>query len=153
MQSQINPILNRRPNLEARDNSTSGKLTVSGTDSENLHKTCLSVRSGSLNGHLRPKFLSKQLPTPMQHASGRSPRGGDRHGPNHTSSRALCMELSELKSSIPIGVMGRAAAIARARAAGKLFKSVFSSGIGWNSSLHYSSCAASDKPNGNTKQW
>ena len=56
--------------------------------------------------------------TPMPHVSGRSPCGGDRHGPNHTSAAALCVELSELTSSIPNGVMGRAAA--------KLFvKSIF----------------------------
>ena len=39
--------------------------------------------------------------TPMPHASGRSPGGGDRHGRNHTSSGALCVEISELTSSIP----------------------------------------------------
>ena len=58
---------------------------------------------------------------PMPHASGRSPRGGDRHGPNHTSSDALCAELLEFTSRILIGVTGRAAAIARPRPAEELF--------------------------------
>ena len=65
----------------------------------------LSVRSGSLKGQLRTFFW--ETATPMPHASGRSPHGGDRHGPNHTSSGALCVDLSELTSSIPIGVTGR----------------------------------------------
>ena len=64
------------------------------------------------------RFLSERLRPCSTHqveASGRNPRGGDRHGTNHTSSRALCVELSEqLTSSIPIGDgsqsgMGRAA--------------------------------------------
>ena len=98
--------------------------------------------------------ISFETASPMPHASGQSPGGGDRHGPNHTSSAALCEELSELTSSIPIGVMGRAAAIAPAKAAEKLYvKSIFM----WNwvnfiFVLSYSSCAASDKRRGNTKQ-
>ena len=56
------------------------------------------------NGHLRT--ISFETATPMLHASGRSPRGGDRPGPNHSSLSALCVELSELTSSVPIGVMG-----------------------------------------------
>ena len=67
--------------------------------------------------------------TPMPHASGRSLRGGDRHGPNHTSSGALCVELSEFTSSFPNGETGRAAAIARPRPPENLFvKSIFE----WN---------------------
>ena len=54
-----------------------------------------------------------KLATPMSHASDRSPRGGDRHGPNHASSGALCVELSGFSASILNGVTGRAAAIAR----------------------------------------
>ena len=57
--------------------------------------------------------------TPKPHASGRSPRGGDRQGPNHTSSDTLYVELSELTTSIPIGVTGRAV---RSRARGQLKK-------------------------------
>ena len=49
--------------------------------------------------------------TPMPHALGRSPRGGDRRRTNHTSTRALCVELSELTSSVTIWGMGRAAEI------------------------------------------
>ena len=71
-----------------------------------LSKTFLSVRSGSLNGHLRTIFFRNGYTT-MPHASSRSPRRGDRHGPDHTSSGALCVELSELTSSIPIRVTGR----------------------------------------------
>ena len=59
--------------------------------------------------------------TPMPHASGRTPRGGERHGSYHTSWGALCVEFSELTSNIPIGLMGRAAAIARPRPAETLF--------------------------------
>ena len=44
-----------------------------------------------------------------------------RHGPNHTAPDALCVELSELTSSVPNGVTGRAAAIARSGPAAKLF--------------------------------
>ena len=49
--------------------------------------------------------------TPKPHAPGRRPRAGDCHVTNHTFSRALCVKLSEVSSSIPIWVMGRAAAI------------------------------------------
>ena len=73
--------------------------------------------------------------TPLPHASGQSPRGGDRHGPNHISSDAFCVKLSELTSSILAGVTGRAAAIARPRPADCL-STLFSSGIGRNSSLY-----------------
>ena len=70
--------------------------------------------------------ISFETATPMPHASDRSPRGGDRHCPNHTASGALCMELSELTSNIPNRVTRRAAAIARPRQAEKLFvKSLF----------------------------
>ena len=49
-----------------------------------------------------------------------------------TSSRALCVELSELTFSIPVGEMGRAAAIARSRAAEKPFvKSMFKWFLHW----------------------
>ena len=69
----------------------------------------MTVRSGSLNGHLRTNLF--ETATPIRRTSGRSPRGGDHHGTNHTSSRARCVELSELTFSILIWVMGRAAAI------------------------------------------
>ena len=90
---------------------------------------CLSVRPIRVT-QWSPTYaqISFETATPMPRASGRNPRGGDCHGPNHISSAALCMELSELTSSIPIGLMGRAAAIARARAAEKLFKTIFK----WN---------------------
>ena len=62
----------------------------------------------------------------MPHASGCIHRGGDGHGPNNISSAALCVKLSEVTSSIPTEVMGRATAITRARAAENFFiKSVF----------------------------
>ena len=97
-------------------NSSSGTLVVSQTESENLYN-----RSESSTDK-----ISFETATPMPHASGRGPRGGDRHGPNHTSSAALSVKSSELTSSIPTGVMGRATAIARTRATEKLFvKSVF----------------------------
>ena len=82
---------------------------VSGTDSETLSVcsklVCVSDQGHSMVTHGQISF---QTATPMPHASGRSPRGGDRHGPNHTYSGALCVELSELTSSIQSG-MGRAA--------------------------------------------
>ena len=71
--------------------------------------------------------------TPMPHASGRSPRGGDRHVPNHPSSGALCVKLSGLTSSIPNGVTGRAAAISRTRSVKKCLSTLSSSGIRWMS--------------------
>ena len=88
-----------------RFNSTSGTFVVSGNDTEILSAYTqnlsvyinLSVRSGSLNGH--PRTIVFETATPMPHASGRSPRGDDRHGTNHTSSRALCVELSEIISA------------------------------------------------------
>ena len=48
--------------------------------------------------------VSFETATLMPHAAGRSPRGGDHHGLNHTSPGALCVELSELTPSIPIEV-------------------------------------------------
>ena len=106
---------------------------------------CLSVRSGSLYGCLRTN--SFETATPMPHAAGRSARGGDRHDPNHTSWGALYVGLSELTSSIPIGVTDRAAAIAFPRPAEKLFvKSMWK--IGGNCFLY---CAASGKRHGNSK--
>ena len=82
--------------------SRSGTLVVSGTYPEKA-SVCLSDEGHSVvtYGH----FLSGTA-TPMPHASGRSSRGGDRHGPNNTSSGTLCAELSELTASIPIGVTG-----------------------------------------------
>ena len=41
----------------------------------------LSARSGSLSGHPQ---ISSETATPMPRASGRSPRGGDRHGTTRT---------------------------------------------------------------------
>ena len=61
--------------------SSSGTLVVSGTDSE----TCLTVRPGSLNGHLRTIFFRNG-----DAHTARITRGGERHGPSHTSWRALC---------------------------------------------------------------
>ena len=83
------------------------QLLVFGTDSENV-SDCLSDQGHSVVTYGQISFETATL---MPRKSGRSPRGGDRHGTNHTSSRSLCVELSELTSSIPIWVMGRAAAI------------------------------------------
>ena len=94
-------------------------------DSDNLsvclHKTCLTDHNHSMVTH---GLISFETATPTLRASGRSPRGGE-HGTNHTSSRTLCVELSELTFSIPIGEMGRAAAIARSRAAEKTLRQVY----------------------------
>ena len=77
---------------------------ISGTDTELLSVgtkvVSLSDQGHSMVTHGQFSFVTA---TPMPHASGRSPRGGDRHGPNHTSSRALCVELSELTSRTSIG--------------------------------------------------
>ena len=70
--------------------------------------------------------ISFETATPMPHVKGRSPRGGDRHGPNYTSSRALYVELSELTSSIPIGVTGRELARGQRK---HYLSTLFSSGI------------------------
>ena len=67
---------------------------------------CLSVGPMKITPWSPSDKSSFETATPMPHASGQSPRGGDRHGPNHISSGALCVELSELTSSIPIGVTG-----------------------------------------------
>ena len=57
-------------------------------------------------GHPRVTYghISFEMATPMPHASGRSPRGGDLHGRNNESSGALRVELSELTSSTPLGL-------------------------------------------------
>ena len=68
-----------------------------------IQKTCLSDEGHSMVTYGRIYF---ETATPMPHASGRSPRGGDRHGPNHTSPGAQCVWSSEMTSSIPNGVMG-----------------------------------------------
>ena len=119
---------------------TCGTLVVSQTVSEKVYvclSICLSVglsvcpRVCLHQGHSMVAYgqTSLDTATPMPHESGRSPRGGDRHGPNHTLSSALCVELSELTSSIPNGVTGRAAVIARPRPAANLF---ISSIFKWN---------------------
>ena len=96
---------------------------------ERINKVCLSRITMVTSG--RKSF---ETATSMPHASVQSRRGGDRRGPNHTSSGPLCVELSELTSSIPTGSpdkMGRAAAIALPRPAEEIFsQSLFSSGIG-----------------------
>ena len=75
---------------------------VSGTDSENgsvnPKHVCLSDEGHSMVTHGQIYF---ETATPMPHASGRSPRGGDRHGTTHASSGTLCVELSESTSSVP----------------------------------------------------
>ena len=90
---------------------------------ERIQKKCLSARMRVTlcmvtYGQI---YFKTATSTPMPHASGRSPREGNRHGPNHASSGALCVELSELASSIQNGVTGRAAAINRSpEASGKI---------------------------------
>ena len=73
-------------------------------------------------------LISLETATPMQHASGRNPRGGDRHGTNHNSSRALCVELSELTSSTPNKVTGRELVRGQRK---KCLSTLLSNGIGW----------------------
>ena len=75
---------------------------------ERIQKSCLSDQGHSMVTHGQIYFKTA---THKPHAPGRRPRGGDRHGTNHASSRVLCVELSEVIFSIPIWVMGRAAAI------------------------------------------
>ena len=80
--------------LEAHStNSASG--TTCGL-SNGFRKSVLSVCPHE--GHSMATYgqSSFETATPVPHASDRSPRGGDPHGPNHTSSGALCVELSEL---------------------------------------------------------
>ena len=68
---------------------------VSALDSENLSVCPIRITEWAPTD----KFLVKRR-RPMPRASGQSPRGGDHHGTDHTSSRALCVELSELTFSI-----------------------------------------------------
>ena len=87
------------------------------TNSEKV--SCLSVCPHEGHSTVTCGHFFFQTATPMPHASGRSLFGGDRYGPNHTSSGALGVGLSDLISCIPIGVTGRAAATARPRPAEK----------------------------------
>ena len=52
--------------------------------------------------------ISFETATPMPHASGRSSRGGDPHGPIHTSSGALCVvRIIFLAHGAPLGLLSR----------------------------------------------
>ena len=151
----------RKPNIQPNTKAHEIPKTFPGNSTSGNHlwslvwiqKTCLSAQILSAqNLSACPIRITRWAPTdqflgkrrrPMPQASGRSPRGGDRHGTNYTSSRALCVQISELTFSIPIREMGRAAAIAPSRATEKLFvKSIFK----WNwvkfIFLLNSSCAA-----------
>ena len=106
-----------------RLNSTSGTLAVSQTDSEKV-SVCLSV-CPSDEGHSNSMVtydgqISLETATPMQHASDRSPRGGDRRGPSQTSSGALCVESSESTSSIPQQGDGSSSSNRSPEASGKI---------------------------------
>ena len=62
--------------------------------------------------YIRTNFL--RTATPMPHVSGRSPRGGDRHGPNHVIGCPVCGVIR-----VDFRHPKRAAAIARSRPAEK----------------------------------
>ena len=78
---------------------------------------CLSSKGHSMVTYGQTGF---EAATPMPHASGGTPFGINRHGPKHSSSGALCVEFSELTSSIPGKVTGRAVEVARPRSAEKM---------------------------------
>ena len=73
--------------------------------------------------------ISFETTTPMPHASGRSPRGGDRHGPNHTSSAALCGVIRG-DFQHPKGGHGSSSGNRSREGSEKKSSSLFSSGIG-----------------------
>ena len=99
----------------------SGALVAPQTDAEKM----TALLSNQCHSMVTFGQISFETATLMPPASGRSPGGADRHGPNHTYTGALCVELSEITSGIRIGVAGRAAAIARPRPATKLFREVY----------------------------
>ena len=97
--------------------------------------------------------ISFETATPMPHASGGNPRGGDCHGPNHTTSGALYVEFSELSSCILVGVTDRAAAIApRDEASGNTVLQGYFQVGNWGKFiiLLWNCCTVSDKRHSNS---
>ena len=95
--------------------STSGTLVVSQTN------------SGSLKGHLRTNFFRNGYAHTARTRSKPSRRRSS-WGKPHLFGCPVCVELSELTSSTPIAVTGRAATISSREASGKtVSSSLFSS--------------------------
>ena len=87
------------------------------------------MQRGNSSGYSQLQTVSFETAVPMPHAatpvphtSGRSPRGGDRHGPNHTSLRVQCVDLSVLTSSILIGETDREQQQSLPEASGKIVR-------------------------------
>ena len=105
-------------------------LVVSRTDSEKL--VCLSACLSD-QGHymVTDARISFETATPMPHASVESPRGGDRHDPNHTTSRALPVcGVIRVDFQHPHQGDGSSSSNRSPRPAKKLFNSIFNWKIG-----------------------
>ena len=91
-----------------------------------IQKSCLSVWLSD-QGHSMATYghISFQTAMPMPHASGRSPRGGDRHGPDHTSSGAPVCAVIRVDFQHPNRGDGSSSSNRSPKASGKTVRLVY----------------------------